>query len=646
MGAAPADGQSGAEAAEGAQGAHKGGRWEREKIAFVLVLVAGALLGAFLDPSFGANARTVLSFMSILVAMVFGVFLSGLVTGGYHRARKHGKVPFKFEALPGGLVVAAVCVLISRGTGFAPGYLYGIVCGVGYTRKLAKNEEGHLVALGAAAKVVLAVAAWAAWSAITRDASKPGTFFGTVLVDDFLASLFVSGMVGTVLSLFPLRFMPGHKLKQWHTGVWALTFGVSFFLLVQVLLRPHSGSSGRSHVPLVTTIVLFVVFAGGSLLFRDHFVRKERRLAAAEGAAASITLDGEDATVPSATAAHRGLRHRCPAAGCGGSGKLTTPRAHIRIEMERTDAERERLAATFNGVAQLYHRARPEYPDALYDHLIKATRLGGGDRLLEVGCGTGKATLALARRGFRLTCVEPGPALAAAARANLAGFDVGVVEAKFENVRLARGGFDVAFAATAWHWVDHSVGYQKLAAALRPGGYFAFWSATHVRPDDGDPFFDEIQPVYDEIGEGIAPGAHFPRPGELSGDQEELEASGLFRVVDESQYDWETVYDADSYIDLLNTFSGHIAMEPWQRDRLYGENPTPPDGQVGRAIEEALGGSPPDRAVLYLSSAGRRKDGRISGPEHGAPRPLRWAKDVRPDDSDSFALCTCASPGR
>jgi hypothetical protein len=30
-------------------------------------------------------------------------------------------------------------------------------------------------------------------------------------------------------------------------------------------------------------------------------------------------------------------------------------------------------------------------------------------------------------------------------------------------------------------------------------------------------------------------------------------------------------YSADSYIALLDTFSGHIAMEPWQRERLYGE---------------------------------------------------------------------------
>jgi hypothetical protein len=249
---------------------------EREQVTFGSVLIVGALLGALLDPGFGLNLRSVLSFVAILIAMVSGVALSGFVTGAYHRARKHGKVPTKLEALPFGLLIAAMCVFISRVTGFEPGYLYGIICGVSFTRKLGPSEEGHVVALGAWVRVVLAIVAWLAWAAITNDATKPGSFFGTVLVDDFLASLFVSSLVGTVISLFPLRFLPGSKLQAWHKGAWAATFGISLFVLVQVLLRPHSTSSGPSHAPLVTTVLLFLLFGAGSLVFREHFARKRR----------------------------------------------------------------------------------------------------------------------------------------------------------------------------------------------------------------------------------------------------------------------------------------------------------------------------------------------------------------------------------
>ncbi len=48
-------------------------------------------------------------------------------------------------------------------------------------------------------------------------------------------------------------------------------------------------------------------------------------------------------------------------------------------------------------------------------------------------------------------------------------------------------------------------------------------------------------------------------------------ASSLFSVVDIRHFDWETVYDADTYINLLDTFSGHIAMERSKRRHLYAE---------------------------------------------------------------------------
>lgn len=233
--------------------------------------------------------------------------------------------------------------------------------------------------------------------------------------------------------------------------------------------------------------------------------------------------------------------------------------------------ERERLAATFDRAAALYQQARPEYPSALYDHLLEVTGLNPGDRLLEIGSATGKATVPLAQRGFEITCVEPGPALAAEARRNLAQCRVDVVEARFEDWEPAERTFAMVYAATAWHWVDPSVRYRRAAAALKPEGFLALWAAEHVIPYDGDPFFEEIQEVYDEIGEGLPLGSSLPRPQELHDERAEIEASGLFDVIEVRQYDWETVYDSAGYIDLLNTFSGHIAMADWQRTRLFGE---------------------------------------------------------------------------
>ncbi len=161
------------------------------------------------------------------------------------------------------------------------------------------------------------------------------------------------------------------------------------------------------------------------------------------------------------------------------------------------------------------------------------------------------------------------------------------MHAAFESWQPPAGvAFDLVFAATAWHWIDPAIKYRRARELLRPGGHLAFWSAAHVVPDGGDPFFEQIQDVYDEIGEGMPDDRVFLRPGELPDEGGEAEASGLFTGVQVRHIDWEIGYDADGYISLLETFSGHIAMRPWQRGRLYGEIRRPlaerPDGRLRR----------------------------------------------------------------
>jgi SAM-dependent methyltransferase len=252
---------------------------------------------------------------------------------------------------------------------------------------------------------------------------------------------------------------------------------------------------------------------------------------------------------------------------------------------------RERLRTTFEGAAALYHQARPDYPDALFEALVAMAELPPHAQLLEVGCATGKATLPLARRGFGITCVELGTALAEQARRNLAGFPrVSVVNADFESWQPpAPASFDLVFAATAWHWIDPDIRYVKSSELLKPGGHLAFWDAIHVVPPDGDPFFREIQDVYDEIGEGIPGGWVYSTAETLTDRASEIEATGLFTDVRLRRFGWEISYTADEYIRLLDTFSGHIAMAQWRRTRLYGEirlrlaeRPGRPDGRVRR----------------------------------------------------------------
>ena len=140
-----------------------------------------------------------------------------------------------------------------------------------------------------------------------------------------------------------------------------------------------------------------------------------------------------------------------------------------------------------------------------------------------------------------------------------------------------------------WHWIDPAVRYARAWQALAPGGHLATWSAGHVFPVGGDPFFLDIQDVYDEIGEGMPPGTAWPRPGELPDDTADIEASGCFEVIAVRQYDWERDYGAEEYIALLRTFSGHLVMAEWQRERLYGEIRRRLGLRPGRSVRRGWG---------------------------------------------------------
>ena len=226
---------------------------------------------------------------------------------------------------------------------------------------------------------------------------------------------------------------------------------------------------------------------------------------------------------------------------------------------------------TFDRAAELYHDARPAYPERLFERLMQVAALGPGDRVLEIGSGPGTATLPLARRGLRITALEPGPALAAHARANLRGYPVDVVGTRLEDWDGPAERFAAVVAATAWHWVDPRRRYQLAARALRPGGHLGIWAAQHVFPVDGDPFFSQLQEVYDAIGEGVTDGTPQPAPGELPELTDEIAASGQFEVVTVDHLTWTVDYTAEAYIALLRTFSGHITLPPADRERLFSE---------------------------------------------------------------------------
>jgi SAM-dependent methyltransferase len=136
-----------------------------------------------------------------------------------------------------------------------------------------------------------------------------------------------------------------------------------------------------------------------------------------------------------------------------------------------------RYGSVFNEVAEDYDRHRPRYPDLLIDRACRAARLGAGDAVLEIGCGTGQLTRSLVARGLRVTAVEPGRRLLARARDQLEGVgDVQFVNARLEDAVLPPAHYSAAFSASAIHWVDPDVSWRRAADVLVDGGSVALVS--------------------------------------------------------------------------------------------------------------------------------------------------------------------------
>jgi SAM-dependent methyltransferase len=129
----------------------------------------------------------------------------------------------------------------------------------------------------------------------------------------------------------------------------------------------------------------------------------------------------------------------------------------------------------YRGSAPFYLRGRPPYAPGLAAALADLLALDGGGRLLDVGCGPGVLTLAVAPFVAGAVGLDPDPDMLAEAarRATAAGLgNVRWVRARAEDLPAGLGRFRLATFGQSFHWLDRPRVAATVHGMLESGGAF------------------------------------------------------------------------------------------------------------------------------------------------------------------------------
>ena len=129
----------------------------------------------------------------------------------------------------------------------------------------------------------------------------------------------------------------------------------------------------------------------------------------------------------------------------------------------------------FGSAADDYALYRADFPAAGIDRMVALGVGTPGQRLLDLGCGTGTLARQFAARGCTVTGVDVDPRMLAAARslAVVAGLQVVWWECPAEDTGLPSASFDVVTAAQCWHWFDGEAAAGEVRRLLVAGGLVA-----------------------------------------------------------------------------------------------------------------------------------------------------------------------------
>ena len=265
-----------------------GRRW----LAPVVIIVIAGLVYSLLDPGFGFSTYGLTLFVSLAATIA-------IVTYAYDglqaiTSTRRYRTPAALKLFPLAIAIAIVCVLVSRLTGFRPGFVYGFVGGMAFlgARQLDDRRKARLVLLAGGCLLAVSLAAWFLAVPVTHAVASGSSWLK--VVQGICVGTFVAGLEGLFFGMIPVSITDGGTLFRWNKPAWAAAFGLAAFLFWHVLLNKngqYGAAFTQSSVKVAVALVAFWTLASVGVYAYFHFRRRTSRPSAA-GLQEAVTAGG------------------------------------------------------------------------------------------------------------------------------------------------------------------------------------------------------------------------------------------------------------------------------------------------------------------------------------------------------------------
>lgn len=223
------------------------------------------------------------------------------------------------------------------------------------------------------------------------------------------------------------------------------------------------------------------------------------------------------------------------------------------------------LKTEFGKNSVLYDEARPSYPGSVVDDVIAISRVPDNGRVLDIGCGPGRATILFGERGYHVIGVDISPELIDIARQKSSNLtNVSYVVGEFETVDLPSESFNLIVAGQALHWIEPEVGYRRICDILEDSGTLAaFWNFENY---EAGGLVAQVRGLY------IEHCSSFPLDlGSPKRYIEKLDASELFKPTQLKTHYWNLELTKDQYVRLISTWSWVSSLPEEDSRRFFDD---------------------------------------------------------------------------